>query len=206
MKSLRKLIFIVVFCIGLSCAICSAEDLISINFDGVDLKVVTNFVSKVTGKNFLLDDKVRGKVTIISPTKIPVDELYKVFLSILEVRGFTTVPSGKIIKIIPASLARQYPGQVDIGKKASEISEEDRIITQLIHLEYAESMQLLAIIKPLISQRGYTTSYAPTNTIILTDTSLYLELSQNPNALEAMLGNLPDGSWVVIDEIQKGFS
>ena len=109
MKSLRKLIFIFVFCAGLSCAICSAEDLISINFDGVDLKVVTNFVSKVTGKNFLLDDKVRGKVTIISPTKIPVDELYKVFLSILEVRGFAAIPSGNITKIIPASLARQYP-------------------------------------------------------------------------------------------------
>ena len=166
-----KFIFAFVLCAGLSSAICSAENLISINFDGVDLKVVTNFVSKVTGKNFLLDDKVRGKVTIISPTKIPVDELYNVFLSILEVRGFAAIPSGNITKIIPASLARQYPGQVDIGKKASEISEEDRIITQLIPIEYAESMQLLAVIKPLISQRGYITSYMPTNTIILTDIS-----------------------------------
>ena len=167
----RGMLVVFVFCIALSPAICTAENLISINFDGVDLKVVTNFVSKVTGKNFLLDDKVKGKVTIISPTKIPVDELYKVFLSILEVRGFAAVPSGKITKIIPASLAKQYPGEVEIGKKASEISEEDRIITQLIPLEYAESIQLLAIIKPLISQKGYITSYTPTNTIILTDIS-----------------------------------
>ncbi len=147
------------------------EGLISINFEDVDLRVVTNFVSKVTGQNFLLDDRVKGNVTIISPTKIPVDEVYAVFLSVLEVKGFTTIPSGRVIKIVPAAIAKQSPLPTGIGKDISQISPEDKMVTQLIPLQYADSQQILPILSPLISQQGHLTSYSPTNTLILTDIS-----------------------------------
>ena len=147
------------------------ENLISINFENVDLKVVTSFVSKVTGKNFLLDDRVRGNVTIISPTKIPVDEVYSVFLSVLEVKGFTTIPSGRVVKIVPAATAKQSPLPTGIGKDIAEISPDDKMITQLIPLQYADSQQLIPILTPLVSSQGYMTSYAPTNTLIVTDLS-----------------------------------
>lgn len=166
----KPIVLAVLFFFVFSCFV-SAEDLISINFEDVDLKIVINFVSKVTGKNFLLDDRVRGKVTIISPTKIPVDEVYPVFLSVLEVKGFTTIPSGKVIKIVPAAVARQSPLPTGIGKDISQISAEDKMITQLIPLEYADSQQLLSIITPLISSQGHLTSYPPTNTLIITDIS-----------------------------------
>lgn len=147
------------------------EKLISINFENVDLKIVTNFVSKVTGQNFLLDDRVRGNVTIISPTKIPVEEVYAVFLSVLEVKGFTTIPSGRVIKIVPSATAKQSPLPTGIGKDIARISTEDRMVTQLIPLQYADSQQLLSILGPLVSRQGNLTSYPPTNTLILTDMS-----------------------------------
>ncbi|MBU1766631.1 MAG: type II secretion system secretin GspD [Candidatus Omnitrophica bacterium] len=148
-----------------------AEQLISINFEDVDLRIVTNFVSKVTGKNFLLDDRVRGNVTIISPTQIPVEEVYTVFLSVLEVRGFTAIPAGRVTKIVPMATARQSSLPTSIGKEISEMPFEDKMITHLIPLEYADSQQLLAILAPLISAQGHLTSYQPTNTLIVTDTS-----------------------------------
>ena len=79
---------------------------VEIDFDNVDILLFVKFVSEATGKNFVVDPKVKGKVTIVSPEKIPVDEVYRVFQSVLEVSGFTTVPAGSMIKIIPSSEAR----------------------------------------------------------------------------------------------------
>ena len=74
---------------------------VTIDFDNVDIQVFVKFVSELTGKNFIIDDKVKGKVTIISPRKISIDEVYKVFESVLEVYGFATVTAGDVIKIVP---------------------------------------------------------------------------------------------------------
>ena len=71
------------------------EGMVSMDFENVDIRVVIKYISDLTGKNFIIDQNVRGPVTVISPTKIPLDEVYRVFESILEVRGFVTVPSGK---------------------------------------------------------------------------------------------------------------
>ena len=84
-----------------------AKKTISMDFDQVDIKVFIKFISELTGKNFVVDDKVRGKVTVLSPSKISVEEAYKVFESVLEVHGFTTVPAGKVTKIVPSVEARQ---------------------------------------------------------------------------------------------------
>lgn len=79
---------------------------INMDFDDVDITVLIKFISELTGKNFIIDNNVRGKVTLISPTKITVDEAYRLFESVLEIHGFTTVESGSVIKIIPAIEAR----------------------------------------------------------------------------------------------------
>jgi len=79
---------------------------VTIDFDNVDIGLFIKFISELTGKNFVVDKGVKGKVTIISPTKISVKEAYRVFESVLDVHGFTTVPAGSIIKIVPALHAR----------------------------------------------------------------------------------------------------
>ena len=79
----------------------------SIDFNNVDITVFIKFISKLTGKNFIVDSRVKGNVTIISPTKLSVKDAYKVFESVLEINGFSTVESGKIIKIVPMPKASQ---------------------------------------------------------------------------------------------------
>jgi hypothetical protein len=97
-----------------------AEKYVTIDFDNVDIGVFVKFVSELTGKNFVIDDKVKGKVTIISPKKIPVGDVYKVFLSVLEVYGFTTVSVGDMIKVIPAVSAREKFMETRIKKELAD--------------------------------------------------------------------------------------
>ncbi len=79
------------------------ERLITLDFNNVDLPVFVKFVSEIIGKNFIIDERVRGKVTIFSPTKISVDKVYQVFLSVLDIKGLAAVATGEMIQILPAS-------------------------------------------------------------------------------------------------------
>ena len=80
---------------------------ITMNFQNVDIPVLAKFISEITGKNFLVDESVRGKISIISPTKVTPDQAYQIFQSVLQLKGFTTETAGKVIKIIPSRNVRQ---------------------------------------------------------------------------------------------------
>jgi general secretion pathway protein D len=83
------------------------SNLVAVDFENVDLRVFIKFVSEVTGRLFLLDDRVRGQVSVRFANKIPIDQLYDVLESVLEVKGFATIPAGPITKIVPLSSAKQ---------------------------------------------------------------------------------------------------
>ena len=147
-----------------------ADDaLITMDFQDVDLNVVIKFMGELTGKNFLVSDQVRGKVTIISPKKITVGEAYKVFESVLEMSGFSAVPGVDSIKIIPSGVARQSGLEIHEGKEASAVRPEDTMITQIIPLEYSSSDEVRNLFTPLISKDGMIVSYKPTNHLIITE-------------------------------------
>lgn len=140
---------------------------VTIDFDNVDIILFIKFISELTGKNFVVDKAVRGNVTIISPSKISVEEAYKVFESVLEVHGYTAVPSGDIIKIVPALHARSKSIETRIREES--ISPEDKVVTQLIPLKYASPDDLKKVFAPLISKTSIIVSYLPTRMLIVTD-------------------------------------
>jgi general secretion pathway protein D len=80
---------------------------VAVDFEDVDLRVFVKFVSEATGRVFLLDERVRGQVSVRFTNKIPVDQLYTVLESVLEVKGFAAVPAGAVTKIVPLGTARQ---------------------------------------------------------------------------------------------------
>jgi len=88
------------------------DRLITLDFNNVDLPVFVKFVSEIIGKNFIIDERVRGKVTIFSPSKISVDKVYQVFQSVLEIKGLAAVPAGEMVQILPAS---EVPPERDIN-------------------------------------------------------------------------------------------
>jgi len=140
---------------------------VTIDFDDVDIVLFIKFISELTGKNFVVDKGVRGNVTIISPTKISAEEAYKVFESVLEVHGFAAVPAGDIIKVVPALHARSKNIETRLREEA--IAPEDKVVTQLIPLEYANPDELKTLFAPLISKSSVIASYLPTRMLIVTD-------------------------------------
>jgi general secretion pathway protein D len=140
---------------------------VTIDFDNVDIGVLVKFVSELTGKNFIIDDKVKGKVTIISPKKIPLKDVYKVFLSVLEVNGFTVVPAGDMVKIIPAISAREKSVETRLKKEITD--PEDRVITQIISLERANPDEIKRVLDPIISKSSSVLSYPPAGILVITD-------------------------------------
>jgi general secretion pathway protein D len=155
----------------------SGDNLVSLDFDNVDLKVFIKYVSEITGRNFVVDDKVRGRITLISPTKIRVDELERVLESLLELNGFTAVPSGSVTKIVPLREVKQRGVETDVGRDPREIAPIDRMVTHLVPLKFADINEVRNMLTPLISKDGNITAYGPSNTIILTD------LASNVNRL-----------------------
>lgn len=140
---------------------------VTIDFDNVDISIFIKFISELTGKNFVIDKAVKGKVTIISPTKISVKEAYRVFESVLEVHGYTTVPAGRVTKIVPAVEARSK--DIETRLRAEAITAEDKVVTQLIPLKYADPNELKKLFTPLISKSSVIVSYPPTGMLIVTD-------------------------------------
>ncbi len=140
---------------------------VTIDFDNVDIQVFIKFVSELTGRNFLIDDKVKGKVTVISPKKIAVDEVYKVFESVLEIYGFTTVVAGEVTKVVPSLEARGK--NLGLLQKGEVVAVEDRLVTQIISLQHASADDMKKVLDPLISKTSIILSYPPAGMLIITD-------------------------------------
>jgi general secretion pathway protein D len=145
----------------------SSEQFVSIDFNNVDINVFIKFMSELTGTNFVVDQRVKGKVTIISPSKISLKEAYKVFESVLEVHGYTTVQSGEIVKIVPSPDARSKSIETRLREEAAD--PEDKVVTQLIPLKYADPVEIKRLFTPMISKSSVILAYQPTNTMIITD-------------------------------------
>lgn len=140
---------------------------ITMDFDGVDIKVFIKFIADITGKNFIIDEKVSGKVTVISPRKMTIDEAYRVFLSVLEVNGFGTVEVGGVTKVVKAADAITKSLQTTTEPPASR---DDSMVTQIIQLRYADANDMRNLLSPLMSKASsQILSYPQSNVLIVTD-------------------------------------
>jgi general secretion pathway protein D len=139
---------------------------LSMDFTDVDLPVLIKFISEQTKKNFIFDERVQGKITIISPRRISLDEAYNVFLSVLHVKGFGTVEQENTIKIVPLREIKQEDLPTATGRGEEPGS---RFITRLIPLQHIDVAAIVTLLTPLISKDGLLTSFPPSNTLILID-------------------------------------
>jgi len=175
----RLVAAVILFALGLAAGVPIAraddvaagdEPLVSLDFDDAELADVIDTIARMTNRNFIYDDRVRGRVTIISPTPIPVDQAYAVFESVLQVKGFTTVETpGGALKIIPLRDAKET--SVETVRSNRRPPDRDRFVTRLIPLQYVEAEPIVNTLKPLVSKDAAMAAYAPTNTVILTESS-----------------------------------
>jgi general secretion pathway protein D len=144
-------------------------NLVRIDFENVDLQAMVRFISKITGKNFIVDDSVRGKVSIVTPDKVNVDQAYQIFLSVLNLKGFTAVQAGPAIKIIPTKDARNLP--LPLITPGFTTPEGEMFVTEVLKLRYVDSQDLAGLLQNMMSQDGLIAAYPTTNSMILIDTA-----------------------------------
>jgi general secretion pathway protein D len=140
---------------------------ITMNFQNVDLPALAKFISEITGKNFLVDESVRGKITIISPSKVTPDQAYQIFQSVLQLKGFTTETAGQVIKIIPSRDVRQSAPVTESQQPFEQHGDE--YVTRLVKLRNADVSSMLSVIQPMISHDGLVAAFPDDNTLIITD-------------------------------------
>lgn len=142
------------------------ETIESFDFPNVEITDVIKAISELTGKNFIIDPGVRGKITIVAPSKISVAEAYKAFLSALAINGFTVVPSGAFLKVKSARNAQR--DNIDTFSGAY-YPNSDQMITRIIHLKHISAAQVNRDLRILPSKDGEMNIYEPTNSIIISD-------------------------------------
>jgi general secretion pathway protein D len=146
---------------------------VTLDFKDVELTDLIQTISEMTGKNFVYDDSVKGKVTIISPRGMSLDEAYQVFLSVLSVKGFTVIPSGKMNKVVRTQEAKE--NTIPTGSDADQ-SGAEQIVTRLVPLRNIDAASFAtSILTPLIPKSGSVAAYAPSNTLIITDSMANIE-------------------------------
>ncbi len=165
----------------------SSDDFITLNFTNIDISALVKVMSELTRRNFILDERVTGKVTLMTPTKISPDEAYQVFLSALEIKGFTAFEDGKVVRIIAAASARQS------GLKVVQDGDMrgEGFVTKLIRMSYVNPQEIVRTISPLVSKDGSILAYAPTNSVIVTDT--VSNIRKLDSLIHAMDTAAPDG-------------
>ena len=145
-----------------------AEEKLTLNFTNTDINAVINAVAKLTGKNFIIDPRVKGKVTVITHQSMSKQEVYQVFLSLLKVHGFAAVPGKNTIKIVPEANAKQ--DSIKTVEQA-RFNDGDELITQVIPIKHVNASKLVPILRPLVPQRGHLAAYPQSNVLIISDSA-----------------------------------
>lgn len=139
-----------------------------LNLKNADIHSLIETVALATGKNFIVDPRVQGKVTVVSSSAISADEIYEVFLSVLDVHGFIATASGSSIKIVPKIKTRVSGAVTQVSNPTLA---DDEIVTQVMAVKNVPAVQIVPVIRPLLPQEAHLSAYLPTNMLILSDTA-----------------------------------
>lgn len=149
----------------------SAEP-VTFNLKEADISAVATTVAEITGKNFVVDPRVKAKVTIISSRPMERDEIYQIFLSVLQVHGFAAIESGNVVKIVPSANAKQSAVPLASDREPGRL---DELVTRVIELKNVPAAQIVPILRPLVPQQGHLVAYPPSNSLVISDHAANIE-------------------------------
>ena len=167
----------------------SSSSKVTLNFNATDINAVISAVSEMTGRNFIVDPRVKGKVTVISHRALKSSEIYQVFLSVLKVHGFAAIPGNNVTKIVPEVNAKQ--DAITTGSRSIPLSDE--FITQVLEIKNVDAAQLVPILRPLVPQRGHLAAYPASNVLVISDSAA------NIRRLKKIIGSIDQATG---DEIE----
>ena len=155
----------------------------TVNIRNADIQAFISQIADMTGKNFVVDPRVRARdVTVVSTKALSATEVYELFLSVLQVHGYAAVPSGDIIKIVPNTTAKQsnlpLVGESESGGEA--------LVTRVIPVENSPVEELVPVLRPLVPQYGHLAAVGSANALIISD---HIDNIRRMEAIIASLDN-----------------
>jgi general secretion pathway protein D len=172
-KNVRRVVSIITLLFYISVPVQALAKGVTLNFHDVDISTMVKFISELTGKNFVMDDRVKGKISVYSPSKITPEEAFNVFTSVLELKGFTVVQAGRVYKIIPTAIAKQSGMKILTGRERGAVN--DAYVARVIPLENISSAEAVTFLQPVVSKDGYLASFGPSNMLLVVDSDLNVQ-------------------------------
>jgi general secretion pathway protein D len=180
------IVLIATFCLP-SAVMSEQTEKVSLNFVNADIDEVVKAVSHITGRNFVVDPRVKGTINIISSTPVAAPLAYDILLSTLRMQGFAAVEAGGMTKILPEADAKLYVSGVNEGKSSGE-----RLVTRVFVLNYESAAQLVPVLRPLIAPNNIVVAYPGNNTLVVTDYASNLKrIEQIVNAIDQPSKGVP---------------
>lgn len=138
----------------------------TINVQNADIRALVNQVADMTGKNFILDPRVRAQdITVVSRQSLTSDEVYELFLAVLQVNGYSAIPSDSVVKIVPSTTAKSY--NLPLGKSIS--ADGQGLVTAVLTLKELSATELVPVLRPLVPQYGHLAAVASSNALVISD-------------------------------------
>ncbi len=190
--ALRRLAVALAFACAAAFPVRAADDTVTLNFVNADIEAVIRAVAEITGRNFVVDPRVKGTINIVSARPVPKSLVYPTLLSALRLQGFAAVEGDGLVKIVPEADAKQQGGTVSTGPVTAG---GDRLMTQVIALKYESAQQLVNVLRPLITPNNTIAAYPATNALIITD---YADNVKRIDRIIASLDQPPSGEPVFV--------
>jgi len=165
---------------------------VSLNFNGADIDAVIRAVGKISGRNFIIDPRVKGTINIVTSRPVNRTMVYPILLSALRLQGYTVVESGNVSKVLPEADAKLHA--VPSGKNAAPAEGGDRIVSQVFQIKHESATQLVQVIRPLVTPNNTVSVYPGNNSLVVTD------YAENINRIRRIIESIdvPQGDAQVI--------
>ena len=170
----------------------AADEAVTLNFVNADIEAVVKAVAEMTGRNFVLDPKVKGTINIVSARPVPVSLVYPTLLSALRLQGFTAVETDGLTKIVPEADAKQHASPVSVGAVAAG---GDRLVTEVYVLKSESAVQLVNVLRPLITPNNSIAAVPSGNALVITD---YADNLKRIDRIIASLDVPPAGEPIIV--------
>jgi len=141
------------------------EETWRLNLKDADIRAFVTQVADITGYSFVVDPRVKGKVTVLSSAPLNKDEIYNLFLAVLQVHGFTAIPGEEVIKVVQQVDAKQSAESLDRFPETPS----EQLITRVIRIDNANALEMVPILRPLVAKYGHLAGVAAANALIISD-------------------------------------
>lgn len=143
------------------------DENVALNFNNAEITSVIKAIGKISGKNFVIDPRVKGTLTVTTNRQIPRTMTYQVLLSALRLQGYAVVEGDGVNKVVPEADAKLHA--VPVRKNRSSAAAGDQMVTEIFHIQHESASQIVQVLRPLVSPNNVVTAYPGNNSIVITD-------------------------------------